>query len=319
MNVRERRARFFRIARILLIVLIVAALAFLAAFVPYRAFLPALSIPARRVGELRVHFLSVGQGDCTIVEFPSGAVLMVDAGDGSFSNDNYVIRYLKGLAPASLSIAATHADIDHFGGFSEVLRLYSAEKIYLPPVAGETGAYRRFLAAAERKPCPKATLRRYENLYDASGAYLVCLSPHAAGEDDENSSAAMLYLEYEGVRVLLSSDTPAARERALLEEYTLLPRVFDVGGLTVSLEDIDVLKVGHHGSAGASCEEWLSLLRPQKAVISCGVGNSYGHPAGETLTRLTAVGADIYRTDELGTVVLSIYGGGYTITYGEHT
>lgn len=305
--------RIQRVVKYSLIALIVAALAITAALVPYRLLLPAVAIPERAEGEMRVHFLDVGQGDCTIVEFPSGDALVVDAGDGAFANDGYVIRYLKGIAPASLTLVATHADADHFGGFTEILRAFDVEKVYLPPVGADTSAYRQFLDAVRREGCAQDTLARYKSLLDGSGAYAVCISPHAAEETDENESAAMLYLAYEGVGVLLASDASAAREKELLEEYALSEHIFDSGALTVRLSEVDILKVGHHGSAGSTSEEWLALLQPETAVISCGAGNAYGHPSGDTLARLFAAGAESYRTDELGTVVACISDGTYTM------
>lgn len=313
------RAALFRALKAALAVLIVAALAVGAALVPYRLLLPAVPVPARAEGELRIHFLSVGQGDCTLVEFPSGAVVVVDAGDGSFANDGYVIRYLKGLAPRSVTLAATHADADHFGGFAEILRVFDVEKIILPAVGAGTEAYRRLLAAVEREGCATETAVRYMSVLDGSGAYMVCLSPHFAGETDENESAAVFYLEYEGVRVVFSSDISAAREEALLAEYALCGNIFDNGMLRVDLSGVDILKTGHHGSAGATSAPWLGLLQPSAAVISCGAGNPYGHPAAETLARLSDAGAEIYRTDELGTIVAVISDGTYTIDYGERT
>ena len=146
----RRLARLRRAVRWALIALIVAALAVAAALVPYRLLLPAVALPERGEDELRLHFLSVGQGDCTIAEFPSGAVLVIDAGDGSFANDDYIVRYIKGLAPASLMLAATHADSDHYGGLTELLRVFDVEKVYLPAVGSETGAYARLLSAVER-------------------------------------------------------------------------------------------------------------------------------------------------------------------------
>ena len=202
--------RIQRVVKYSLIALIVAALAITAALVPYRLLLPAVAIPERAEGEMRVHFLDVGQGDCTIVEFPSGDALVVDAGDGSFANDGYLIRYLKGIAPASLTLVAPHADADHFGGFTEILRAFDVEKVYLPPVGADTSAYRQFLDAVRREGCAQDTLARYKSLLDDSGAYAVCISPHAAEETDENESAAVFYLEYEGVRVVFSSDISAA-------------------------------------------------------------------------------------------------------------
>ena len=81
--------------------LLVAVVALVHMFVPLSSLLPAYKLAAREEGELRVHFLDVGQGDCTIVEFPSGEAVVIDAGDGSFINRNHTVRYLKALAPKS--------------------------------------------------------------------------------------------------------------------------------------------------------------------------------------------------------------------------
>ncbi|HIZ24070.1 MAG TPA: MBL fold metallo-hydrolase [Candidatus Gallimonas intestinigallinarum] len=114
----RKRRRIMRLLRTALVCLVALAVGLLFCIVPYRSFLPAAQIDAREEGEMRVHFLSVGQGDCTIVEFPGGDVLVVDAGDGSFEANNAIVSYIKGLDVRSLSLLATHADIDHYGGFS---------------------------------------------------------------------------------------------------------------------------------------------------------------------------------------------------------
>lgn len=314
MRARLRRLAFARrVVGYCLIALVVAALALGAALIPYRLLVPAVDIPARRDGELRLHFLDVGQGDCTVVEFPDGDVLVVDAGDGAFEHDNDIIRYLRGLAPQSLTLVVTHADADHYGGMAEILQTFRADTVYLPQIGSETDAYRRLLDAVDREDCTQDTLVRYRSIVNGSGAYLVCISPHAAGETDGNEASAVLYLEYEGVRVLLSSDISAAREASLLAEYALSDTVFDSGSLAVSLDGIDILKVAHHGSADATGDDWLACLRPETAVISCGKGNTYGHPAAATVDRLFRAGSDIYRTDELGTIVVSIFENSYSV------
>ena len=296
-----------------IIALIVLALALAASILPYRAALPALAVDRAAEGEARLHFLSVGQGDCTLVEFPSGSVVAIDGGDGTFANNDYVVRYLKALAPASLTLIATHADVDHFGGLTELLRVFRVDRVLLPPVSAETSAYTRFLEAVEEEGCAVDTIARYEAILDRSGAYLACLSPHAAEETDENESAAVLYFAYGDFNALLASDIDSAREEALCAEYAALPSVFDCGALRVDLEDVDLLKAAHHGSANASCETWLSLLSPDAAVISCGAGNAYGHPSQAALRRLYDAGAEIYRTDARGTVVAASTGRGYSV------
>lgn len=107
-----------------------------------------------------------------------------------------------------------------------------------------------------------------------------------------------------------------SRENSLLAEAELTEDIFDSGGLRVRLDETQILKAAHHGSAEASGEAWLSYLSPEVAVISCGAGNSYRHPAGEALGRLSQAGAEIYRTDELGHIVVSVKDGAYTIGSG---
>ena len=309
----ERRyLRALHLLRTLIAVFVTAAVSLFFCLVPYRLLLPAAGICARGEGEMRLHFLSVGQGDCTVVEFPDGDVLVVDAGDGSFLSNNEIVRYLRGLDFTALTLAVTHADSDHFGGMSELLRLFRVERVYLPVLAEQTSAYERFLAAVAQEGCEADTLVRYDVISRPSGAYAVCISPHAAEETDENQSSTVLYLSYGGVNVLLGADMPAERERLLAAEYALYEGIFDSGTFRVRLEETDLLKVSHHGSAGASDGAWLSLLSPAAAVISCGEGNPYRHPAGEALERLAEAGAQIYRTDELSHIVVTIRDGGYT-------
>lgn len=309
----ERSARKKKIIRTLAAVLPVLALALFQLFVPLKTFLPAYALPLREEGEMRVHFLDVGQGDCTIVEFPEGDILIVDAGDGAFDTENKLVRYLKGLKPTAVSMVATHANIDHYGGFTELINYFGAETVYLPVLDSEAPAYQRFTAAVEKSGAEVETLSRYSVISRTSGAYCVCISPNSLNETDENDASAVLYINYGGVGVLLGADISAEREEKLAVEYALMERIFDSGDYAVRLEDTAVLKVSHHGSAYSSSECWLSLLSPEVAVLSCGRGNYYSHPAAEAVTRLKEAGAEIYRTDELGDIVICIKEGNYTI------
>ena len=284
-------------------------------FFPFRTLLPAYKILARQEGELRLHFLDVGQGDCTLVEFPSGEVLVIDAGDGSFKTENKLIRYIKGLAPKSLSMLLTHANSDHLGGFKSLLEVFGTEIFYLPALSADTAEYSALLAAIEESGCKKATLSRYDTIV-REGAYLVCLSPYSFGETDENDSSTVLYLDCGGVNAVFCGDISSARERLLTREYALDETLFDSGDCSVRLDGVEILKVSHHGSEYSSSEEWLGLLRPETSIISCGRGNDYSHPAEGALARIKAASpnGEIYRTDELGDVMVTIKDGKYTVS-----
>lgn len=314
--VKIRRAILFRKWGVPAIALAcVLALAILQFFCPLQNLLPAYAVPPRRAGELRVHFLSLGQADCTVVEFPEGDILVVDGGSDSRQSRDRLTRYIKGLNPASMSLILTHADGDHYGGMAHLIQTFGAEALYLPVIASDAPGYSRMTDTAKRAGCRTETLTRYGAIEAPCGAYAVCLSPYSIGEENENDASAVLWLSYMGVNVLLCGDISASRERLLASEYKIDHTIFDSGNLTVRLEDTDILKVSHHGSGNSSDGEWLGLLGAKTAIISCGQGNAYSHPAGGALERLRAASpdCDIYRTDELGDIVVNIANGEYTV------
>lgn len=305
-----RLKKIFFISGTLGLVLLLALVNFL---VPFKTLLPSYKLPARDAGEMRLHFMDVGQGDCTIVEFPEGDIMVVDSGDGGYRSGNNLVRYIKGLKPTSVTLVATHADIDHYGGFSQLLECFGAQTVYMPRIDSSASAFQRFAAVVKKSGAEVKTLTRYSVISRPSGAYAVCISPCTTDETDENDGSAVLYLNYGGVGVLLGGDITARWEEKLRTDYSFMDGIFDSGGYKVRLEDTQILKVSHHGSASSSSAEWLSLLSPRVAVLSCGRGNTYSHPAVESVTRLAACGAEIYRTDELGNIAVSIKNGNYTI------
>lgn len=313
---RERRAQKLKRALPALCALVlVLVIALVHLFVPLSSLLPAERMEPREEGELRVHFLDVGQGDCTVIEFPSGDVVLIDAGDGSFLNRIHTVRYLKALAPARLTMILTHADADHYGGFESLVRAFGADAFYLPAAGEDTPEYAALLDAVERSGAETGGMTRYGVIADRSGAYLACISPRSLDDEEGNEASSVFYLRYEGVGVMLAGDISSAVERRLVRENALLEGIFDCGDFRVRPEETEILKVSHHGSAYSSCAEWLSLLSPEAAVVSCGAGNSFSHPSPEALARISAAGAEIYRTDELGDVIVGIHEGGYTLSY----
>lgn len=292
------------------------ALSLIQFFLPFRTLVPKAELRAREEGELRLHFLSIGQGDCTLVEFPDGELLVVDAGDGDFEHIEELYSYIKAIAPTKISLFVTHADVDHYGGFFGILDDFSVEKIYLPPLVSNTNRYQKLLDKIDASGAETHTMSRYSLISNPSGAQIGCISPYSQGETDDNDASCVLYLSYGGVNVLLGSDISAEREALLMREYALYEGMFDCGSLRVRLEETDILKVSHHGSKYSSSEEWLNLLGTEVAVLSCGRGNAYFHPAADAVKRLAASGAEIYRTDELGSVTVSILNGTYTVYTG---
>ncbi len=279
----------------------------------YRVALP--DIDGRKSGELRVHFIDVGQGDATLIELPDGKIALVDGGSDSEQSEKSLMRYLYALNIDTIDyLFVTHPDADYCGGLDTVVKYMRVKCAYLPLCNSTVNTeYARFYASiVKEKDCRISYLNSDVQLL-GEGYTLACLYPfvfetNAAEEADEgldgdtNEYAAALWLEYQGISALLTSDFSMAEEGLLIENTRW------------DLTDTEVLQVGHHGSKNAMGEELLAHIGAEKAVISCGE-NGYGHPSEETLAHLQAAGVQTYRTDVQGSIVLRVQNSGeYTLS-----
>jgi competence protein ComEC len=237
----------------------------------------------RPVG-LRVTFLDVGQGDSVLLETPSARVL-VDEGPPEAD----VAGQLSRMGIHSLSaIVLTHPERDHVGGAAAVLRRVRVGSVLDPELAATGPDYQEATAAMRARHVP-VRLARAGAEFRVGGLVLHVLSPPDAGLPSENPNlnAVVLIASYGEIDVFLPADAES-----------------DATG-DLPLRDVEIVKVGHHGSEDPGLPQELRVLRPEVAVISVGRGNDYGHPRPETLAALAAVpGLALYRTDLDGRVVV---------------
>ncbi len=291
-----------------------AALLFLcvfSAFVPpdtWKYYVGKPRISARKDGELRIHFLDVGQGDCAIVELPDGKTALIDGGDGRESTEITVLRYLNALHIDTIDyLIVSHADSDHCGSLDKVVAHKRVLNAYLPTSEPEStnDEYAEFYALLLEEACEKQYAQRYISM-GGEGYVFMMLYPYLPDADsteaDDNLSSSVLWLDYKGVSTLFTGDAPAQVEGSLVRDDGL--GLFGVYG--VELSDTEILKVAHHGSADATTFGFLEYLHTETAIVSCGKNNLYGHPTEEVCNNLQTVGAELYRTDERGTVVITV-------------
>lgn len=240
---------------------------------------------------LEIRFLDVGQGDAILIRTPEGDIL-IDAGSDA-TQETLCLR-LEALGVEKLALAVfTHSDEDHLGGGDGVLRRFPTEKIWITDYFEPSEAVERLLYAADATDA--------EVVYASAGlqfllgdAVITALSPEKNETyADANDASLLIKLVCGEVSALLMGDASETTEQRLLERYRYAPAQLSC----------DLFKVAHHGASNASSAAFLKTVDPQYAVISCGAGNSYGHPHGETLERLTLAGAEIYRTDRSGELV----------------
>ncbi|MFH0912568.1 MAG: ComEC/Rec2 family competence protein [Patescibacteria group bacterium] len=248
---------------------------------------------------LRVDVLDVGQGDAILIRTPSQQNILVDGGP-----DNSVSARLGEILPIwdrKLDlVVATHWDADHITGLVTVLDRYEVKEVLIThPNVSLTKIGNAWQQAVAQVPIV--------NYADATDDYewgevswdtLLPLTEDAVATDSNNSSI-VAKLTYKGESLLLTGDMEEPEEDLLMQIYPAI--------------SAEILKVAHHGSKYSSTAVFLDRLYPQAALISVGAHNSYGHPSLEALARLQAEGADIYRTDEDGTIEVIFGDNGYSV------
>ena len=233
---------------------------------------------------LTLHFIDVGQGDCTLIE-SKGHYALVDAGE--YKERDKVISYLSLLGVRTLDfIIATHPHSDHIGGLSDVIRHFNPSTLIMPNVESDSWNY--VLDAADERGVICETPEPFDT-YQIGSATLTVLSP-ASDEvySDLNNYSVVTMIEYGDTSFLLTGDAEA------LVEKTLVKSGFDLSA--------DVLKCGHHGSSSSSSDAFLDAVKPQAAIISCGKNNDYGHPHKEVISALDDRDIPVWRTDLLGSI-----------------
>lgn len=290
----------------------------------------------RGEGELLVHFIDVGQGDCIYIQFPDGKEMLIDSANYNDSGvyQASVLDYLdRRVSDGQIDyLMLTHCDSDHVYFLNEVLDRYQIDNIYMPNVLAtpsnatlqsqiakldtamftdkdtvDSVCYAEFFIAALTEPNCNVVLNvdrdeRTNNIVIEETTYrLKFYCPTQEYYDAsklntaerKNAISPIGILEYNERRIMFTGDSNE------INEPTFVSRAGAI--------DCDVLKVGHHGSETSTTSAFLDAYTFEYAVISCNaVGNTFNHPRQATLDRLSARGITVYRTDNNGTVVLSV-------------
>lgn len=232
---------------------------------------------------LVVHFVDVGQGDASLIEFPDGKTMLIDAASSS-----EVLQQLRADNRPQIDwLVATHPDADHIGGLADIISSYQVASVWAPEVNSPTKTYTNFLTAIANKglgiePC-------YAGRQIATGeSYSIDLlwPQQGASYSADNDYSAIIKVTYGSTTFLFTGDAPVDAQSRSLSGH------------------VDVLKVSHHGSASGMDASLARKLTPTISVLSYGK-NSYGHPTQVVLDALKGVGSSIYGTYVHGTVTVT--------------
>lgn len=253
---------------------------------------PSPSTPTQ--GELKVHFIDVGQGDATLLQGTDFTIL-IDAGRHDHSD---VVPYLKSAGVKSIDLLiGTHPHADHIGQFPQVIEAFPVGEVWLSGDTTTTRTFERAIDAIEASGAGYHEPRAGETFSFGSARIEVLNPARLTGNLHEGSISVRIV--YGSFTVLFTGDAEAETEMAILA------RQYDVNAL--------ILQLGHHGSSTSSSAEFLKAVNPEVAVYSAAKGNSYGHPHEVVLERLRQMGVQIYGTDVNGTIMVITDGQTYEI------
>lgn len=247
--------------------------------------------------QLTLHFLDVGQGDAALIRTPHGRWVAVDAGPASQASDagrRIVAPMLQRQRARRLDVfVLSHAHRDHAGGAASILARVPVTMTVDPGVPFDDASYATWLGAVDAIGTRWRVAAAGDRWIIDGVTFRVLHPPRAWASrgDDLNEDSIVLEVSYGEFTALLAGDAGFPAEAAMSALVT----------------NVDLLKVGHHGSRGSTGDSFLRRITPTAAVISVGV-NRYGHPAPETMQRLVAAGVRSWRTDHEGDVTVTTDG-----------
>lgn len=237
---------------------------------------------------LTVYYLDVGQADCTLI-VNNGQTMLIDGANEADSS--LIIKYLKKLGVSKLDyVIATHPDMDHIAGLDKLILAFDAECIYMPITTKTNKEMNELYQVIENRTVINPTASDYFYLGNSK---CTILNSGDTSKVSDNNSSIVIQLDYGETSCLFMGDAETEVED------------------NVTWNDIDVLKVSHHGSNDATSQSFLEAVLPEYSIISVGANNSHNHPSNETLERLNDINSTIYRTDVDGTIILISDGTNY--------
>ena len=253
---------------------------------------------------LTITCLDIGQGDCCVLKMPGGENFLIDGGSSNKKNTAVyqILPYLKNQGIAILDgIFVSHTDQDHISGIEELLELCAqklttvrVKNLILPDWDTTGGEYEKLKMLAEQTGIRVQTVRE-GNLLKTKEAQIEILAPeNGADGSDTNEDGMVMKVHFGKFRGLFTGDIGAETEKKLLD----------------SMEDVDFLKVAHHGSKYSTCQGFLDVVSPEIAVISCSAKNTYGHPSADTIKKLEDCGAQVEYTMKNGAITVRTDGEG---------
>ena len=259
---------------------------------------------------LRITVLDVGQGDAIFIAFPNGRTLLVDGGARTPFYDagaRVILPFLRAKGYRRVdTIIVTHPDLDHYGGLRVVVETVDVGEVLSGGTTSESGSYRAWREAVDRHGIPYRTVAKGDTLADPGGVRCLFLHPDplflsGGAKTQANDASVVLRLSFGAFSMLLAGDIEEKGEAATVRRPSSLKST--------------VLKSPHHGSRTSSGTAFLNAVDPEAVAVSAGRFNNFGHPSPEVIERYSRRGAEVFRTDEGGAVMIRSNGRTWDMEY----
>lgn len=240
--------------------------------------------------EMRIHIIDVGQGDSTFIELPNGEVMLIDAAEASEGEKIY--EYITDLGYASIDyVIGTHPHTDHIGGLAYIIENLEVENIYMPKALATSKTYENLLTTIADQNKTITTAKQGVEILDTEELDLFFIAPVQDEYSNLNNYSAVLKINYGNKAFLFMGDAEALVEKEITDDVAA-----------------DFIRVGHHGSASSSSQNFVNQVSADYAVISVGKNNQYDLPKEEVINRWEKSGAKVYRTDLNGNIIVTSNG-----------
>ena len=232
-----------------------------------------------------VYYLDVGQGDSSLIIYNDIVVMNDTGGTSNYDVSSGCIKLLKSLGYSHIDyLILTHGDFDHMGETINLVKNFKVEKVIFN-CGPHNDLEKELIKVLDKKKIKYYSCINELNI-DKNKLYFLQTKEY----DNENDNSNVIYTELNGYKFLFTGDASITTEKEILNKY--------------NLPDIDVLKVGHHGSKTSSGKEFIDEINPKYSIISVGKNNRYGHPNKEVIDNL--IDSKIYRTDQDGSIMFKI-------------
>ena len=236
-----------------------------------------------------IHFIDTGNSDSILIKDETSSVL-IDGGDNE--DGETVVNYLKQQGINKLTyMIATHPHADHIGGLDTILDAVSVDTLYVANGNADTKTYRDFIESAMNQGLTPSVPLEDSNFKLTHSSFKIF---NTNGGNDANEQSLVVLFSHGNDKFLFMGDAEKGTEKELLNKMV----------------DVDVLKLGHHGSSSSTGVDFFNKVSPEYAVIPVGTDNKYGHPHKETMTLLEKNKVEVHRNDECGTIIFISSGNG---------